>query len=408
MEPYICITINPSYVLIWLYDTNLTLMFHNKLLKAKFLLSAFCFLLSVAFFNSCTEEVLNVSAEESTLAPNAPNQFTSTLFPVEDGMIAFATEEDFLSALAAVAPLTTAPFSPADLNDLESRIGFKTMQGAYLELVNEYDKEEGLPGDWFAVNKSIVLPMDGGLVPTISDVSLRTILNKEGKVKVGNFISIFAQDIQVVFPANLDDEVALNKAIQHRASRMDKEIYVLADWQSVVGDSRQKSCGSGISTRNCTSPEVNDHRVRGDWGVSSVVRPEIDRFTGRITGYNVTVKYFANAKVEDRGWFNRWTRDETRLSFTCGIRATGFPGSGRGWTSSSRVHEINTSWNAAPTQFYPNIFNPDTGNTTPTAPTSGPVLDYVTGGVDDEEIPSLFCFGCCPWDCSDVDQDNIP
>lgn len=29
-------------------------------------------------------------------------------------------------------------------------------------------------------------------------------------------------------------------------------------------------------------------------------------------------------------------------------------------------------------------------------------------GVDDEDIAGLFCFRCCPWDCADSDETDIP
>ena len=120
-----------------------------------------------------------------------------------------------------------------------------------------------------------------------------------------------------------------------------------------------------------------------------------------ISSFNVFVDYYALAKVEDRGWFGRWTRHRTNLSFSCGIRATGFPGSGRGWTQSN-THEIYTSWPASPNSFF---ITSDEFVNHPNPPVA--TLDYVTGGVDDEDN-GPHCYDCCPWDCSDRDEDDIP
>lgn len=361
---------------------------------------------------ACETDTVDAEIPQSQegVAPTAPNQLMGLLNEAEDGMLAFASFDAFSAALDAVAPLTTEALSERELRDIEQRLGVETMQGNYLLLVEQYDSDVELPSTWLAKNNTTVLPFDGGLSATIADVAFRTLINKEGKVKVGSDVYLYTDDY-VLIAKNDPDPSLIDDAISTTSSNFDAGIFIIEDWQQGVDDLQQR-CGGG-SSRGCTAPEMNDHRVRGDWGFTS--NPQIIENTtcfGSGPGQFCTVtsityiirpKYFANAKVEDRGWFNRWTRDQTRLSFTCGVRASGLSGSGTGWTSNSRIHEINVSWSAGPT----------TVNTFPAGSGQVPAglfrtLDYVTGGVDDEEISGLFCFGCCPWDCADADESDIP
>jgi hypothetical protein len=369
---------------------------------------ALCLVFASLALTSCQHEPDILNGEIQVVEqkePTSPNSLSQLVQTSESGMFSFSTFDDFDAALNAVAPSTTRPLSSTELSSLESMLGVKTMQGDYLRLVDEYDQIEVLPGNWLAKGERTVLQHDGGLIPSISDISIRTLINQEGKVKIGDEIFLFTRNMQLVYPVPHDNSVTLEEALKSGESVPDENIFVNVNWQSLsVEDQEQKTCGNGISTRGCTSAQVSDHRVRGDWGVSSVVRPNLQQVCNgplcfnRIVSFTITPRYFANAKVEDRNWLGRWTRDVTRLSFKCGVRATGLQGSGQGWTSSSRVHEINVSWSAGPTFTIQN-----NGQST-----SGPTLDYVTGGIDDEEISGLFCFGCCPWNCSDLDENDIP
>ena len=323
----------------------------------------------------------------------------------EDGMFVFPDFDAFNLALNAVAPPTTKPTSESQLAELESTHSVTTFQRVYLDRVLEYDTQK-LPDDWFSANADIVSLYDNGILPTIGDIAVRTLVNSNGQVRVGDDLYIFTKDRQYIVPAELEPAL-LDEILTKGRSDLENGIYVLDDWQDNNHDLEQKTC-DGASSLNCSTGEVDDHRVRGVWGVTSVVRtnriticsgPDRSFCFPRIVSFTVSPRYFANAKVEDRGLFNRWTRDQTILSFTCGIKGNGgLRGSGQGWTSSTPVHEINVSWSAGPSRTF------DVG----TQPTAGPTLNYVTGGVDDERITGLFCFKCCPWDCSDLDEDNIP
>lgn len=381
----------------------------RKALALKYL--AFYFLLFL-IVTSCESDSLHPAAPDALegVEPTAANQLGNLLTEAENGMFHFADFEAFNAALDAVAAPTSKPFSEEELRAVESRLGVATMQGAYLDKVHEFDSAFNLSTDWITRNSSVIASFDGGISPVIHDVAIRTLINDEGKVKVGTDLYVFTKDLQIILKNDLN-ESAIHKAVRNATTDIEQGIFVQTDWQSTGDISGQKTC-TGDSSRGCTAAEVNNHRVRGDWGYrytynatpnQTCYGPNNEYCITTSVTYTISHRYFANAKVEDRGLFNRWTRDQTALSFTCGVRAEGLSGSGTGWTSSSDVHEINVSWSAGPNTVI--TIPAGTGGAPPYF--SRP-LDYVTGGVDDENISGLFCFGCCPWDCANSNESNIP
>jgi hypothetical protein len=239
-------------------------------------------------------------------------------------MLYFPDFEAFNAALGAVAPPSTKALSETELRAIEQRFGITTMQGNYLTKVEEFDADAELPSKWMSKNASTIIPFRGGISPAIADVAIRTLINKEGKVKVGTSVFFFSRKLQLVAINNPDKSLILD-AIKTASSNVDEGIFVVTDWQESGTDFEQKTCGN-VSSLGCTSDQVNDHRVSGDWGVS-VVRNSVpieNCFGSDLNNpvfcqtvgitYYVSTRYFANAKVEDRGWFGRWTRDRTSVS----------------------------------------------------------------------------------------------
>ncbi|MFK8163838.1 MAG: hypothetical protein AB8H12_15440 [Lewinella sp.] len=380
---------------------------------------AFYFLL-LLIATSCESDSLTpaIPSSQEGVEPTAVNQLGNLLIASEDGMFHFTDFDAFNAAINAVAPRTNKPFSEEELRAVESRLGVATMQGAYLDKVDEFDREPDLSTDWFTDNSSVITSFDGGISPVIRDFAVRTLINQEGRVKIGSDLFIFTKDHQMIIKNDPDDS-AINKAIIKASTDIEQGIFVQTGWQSTEDISTDKTC-NGAFTRGCVAAEINSHRVRGYWGYDFIFNSTVNEICPGSNGdifdddddefcfpvsvtFTVTHRYIANAKVEDRGLFNRWTRDQTALSFTCGVRAQGLPGSGMGWTSSSDVHEIDVSWSAGPSTI----------TTVPVGTGGAPSdmarpLDYVTGGVDDENISGLFCFDCCPWDCANSDESDIP
>ena len=343
---------------------------------------------------SCTPD-----DQEDVLQPNAVNLSQNTFFinnsniPVWEGMLNIDDFEKYSSLLSEAFPANSVQPSSDEIRQWESQIGFKSMYVAYLDAEHMYDvsEVEDLASSLVEI-ENVVGVFEDGLKAVIQDPAVRLLVNDSGLIRIEDYVYKYSEHSIAI--ATVDQYLNRQETFFEDASNL---VYTYQNWQhsiSIGSESIQKS-----DARGCSTGEVNDHRVRGDWGVNSSVRPNRGAGGfGGIVSFTINTSYFANAKVEDRGWFNRWTRDNTRLSFVCGVKAVGFPGSGQGWTSSSDIHEINVSWPAAPTRTLPN-----TGQNSP-----GPRLEYVTGGTDDENISGLFCFGCFPWDCSDLNESNIP
>lgn len=322
--------------------------------------------------------------------------------------LSFDSDADFYEALTQFSDTEDHSFSYVeDIRPWEEEQGFVSMRRQYEALFAEF---ENLTSEQeiirFAEEHAELVTFSEGayqMNPPLS-FGLMNLLAPDATVVIADALYKYtATHIYIIIDK---DEAKLERALATGKMDVENGIYVIPDWRKTELEFR--TCNSTTRTRACTAPEVNDRRVRGFWEVQLGAVPSRNQF-GQVTGW--TISYFWDIRIEGqrRNIFNNWRSNQTRLGFTSGFGVFsalfGTTNTGTGWTVGSDVSSIDHNFRVQGPAFSPGIQLP--------AGIDNFSITYCTCGAKDGNIPpsgnngGVFCYQCCPWDCSDLDWSDI-
>lgn len=352
--------------------------------------------LSCAWMSCTPELVLTPDAADETVVISGENR------------LSFETGEAFWEAVFRFSDTEDRTFSyMEDILSWEKEEGFNSLRGWYEALSSDFERiaSDLEFASFFEHHQDLLRYSEGAyyLRPPMSK-ALMNVLATDGTVEIAGALYKFTPE-KIYITADGD---ASKLTAAFRADKADEEngIFIIRGWQKEEIELR--SCG-GTKQLSCASPQINDKRVLGNWRVTLAASPRRDQW-GNITGWDIGYVWNIEIVGQKRGWFGRWVSNATRLGFTSGFGISsalfGSTNSGTGWVSSTNVSSINHSFFVQGPAFSPGAQIPGGAGIFS--------ITYCTCGAKDGNVPpsppthpGIFCYDCCPWDCSDLDWFSI-
>ena len=330
--------------------------------------------------------------------------------PVIDGTLNFPDFETYLNVEDAVSSTETSFVSESDLDALEMHTSFESLRKMLNDLTDEYLHGDLPVDDMIDVvekNSMWIYWRDGAPTFTLADRTLRTLLDVNGTIVIGEQRVIYRPDRAIYVPVAL--EVNFNRLPTQTDSTA--KIFVFKEWysESISEEAAKADCAAPTNFRSGTGPELNRRRVTTLAGIRT--NRSLVTINGFPDSWRFSYRVFGEHKSWNRASFGNYWRQgstsTTRLQFTqaVGVRSQleGTAGGGQGWTQTN-VRTINVSWNPYGNGafFVASFFEANIVQAIDNF-----VLRYVTSAAKDHQNPGSFTFGCCPWDCSDRSYTNF-
>ncbi len=342
---------------------------------------------------SCTPElVLPSDTVDETVVISGENR------------LSFETGEAFWEAVFRFSDTENRAFSYIeDIMPWEKEEGFNSLRGWYEAISRDFERiaSEQEFAAFFEDHKDLLRYSEGAyhMRPPMSK-ALMNVLATDGTVEIADVLYKFTPE--KIYIVTDGDTSKLAAAV--RADEADEKngIFIIRGWQKEEIELR--SCG-GAKQLSCATPQINDKRVLGNWRLVLAALPRRDQW-GSVTGWDIGYMWDIEIVGQKRGWFGRWVSNATRLGFTSGFGINsalfGNTESGTGWVMSSNVSSIDHSFFVQGPAFWPGIQVPSAS--------SSFSITYCSCGAKDANVPpsppthsGIFCYDCCPWDCSDLD-----
>jgi hypothetical protein len=352
--------------------------------------SCHMFLLLLILF-SCTSEPL----------------FDKTSNPQEELLsirkrLTFDTIEDFLTALTRFSDTEDYNYSYCkDIKAWETSLSFESMRSKFEALIKEF---EGVSSpeemeEFIETHRSWVYYSERAYqLKPIMNLALMNILAFDGTVEIADALYKYTPNRIIIV---LDkDESKMEKALITGTANEDEGVFIVENWRFETSP-ELRSC-DGTKSLSCTAPEINSKRVIGNWEVFLSASP-VRNVHGQVLGWDIGYAWDILIRGQKRGIFNNWVSNSTRLGFVSGFgifsSLFGTTNTGTGWVSGSNVSQINHTFMVQGPSYFP-------GHQWPSGH-GNYYITYCTCGAKDANVFNLYCYDCCPWDCSDLDWNFI-
>lgn len=352
---------------------------------------------------SMVAALTSVSCEKDTVGQGvSPEEITVMK------RLSFDSETEFYEALQMFSDTEDRVFEyERDIRPWEKGAEFTSMRGDYEELLQKFEalsSEKDVAEFAKAHPHWVSFSNEGYQIEPPMGLSLMNLLAPDGTVEIaGALYKYTPSKIHIILDG---DESKLARAVDLGTSDESNGVYVISDWRKTELDLR--SCNQAKALGCTSSPEVNQKRVKGNWEVQLGAFAHRDVY-GQVLGWTISYYWDIRIKGEKRNIFNNWKTNKTRLGFTSGFGVFsslfGTTNSGTGWVTNSDVSGINHTFRIQGPLYSQGFQLPlGFGNF---------YMTYCTCGAKDANVPpsgghnGIYCYDCCPWDCSDLDWNSI-
>ncbi|GEM_PF-3358092 len=284
----------------------------------------FIFLLSlcigITMLVSCNkDDSLELEKQETDIEYSTSGDEFNYDVEVSNNILSFNSFEEFKEALAKLSDVENGYYTSEAIENWQERIGFESMGVQYQTAMDKFENvDSDAAYDQFVLDHPEILMSDDievdAVVLPVAHIQLAYLLNKEGKIIIGENLHLFTDKHQIIVLGKEEDK--LNLALENLESNDALGIYVLPyildeavmSIDESAASVRSGSCGISYDGQQ----QSGSRKVVSEIRLIATASPR-GFFNGGGWDYFVDAKF--KGKSERKNWRGHWRTHSTWMDY---------------------------------------------------------------------------------------------